>query len=133
MDTHNIHTLRIDDTPLLCGGESHSFVFWSKGLSSGPMQKIVFVNGLRDALVKLGMNRDAAKVYVFHGWRHFYTSYMRDRLELKLLQSQTGHKTLEMLKYYSEHELAGDREKIRQAQQEVFGALIPQSQLKKLS
>jgi hypothetical protein len=23
MDTHNIHTLQIDDTPLLCGGESH--------------------------------------------------------------------------------------------------------------
>jgi hypothetical protein len=23
MDPHNIHTLQNDDTPLLCGGESH--------------------------------------------------------------------------------------------------------------
>jgi integrase len=110
-----------------------SFVFWSKMLPSRPMQKIAFVRGLQDTLVKMGMSHDVAKVYVFHGWRHFYTSYMQRRLDAKLLQSQTGHKTLEMLGHYSEHELAGDREKIRQAQQEVFGALIPQSQLSQLS
>jgi integrase len=102
-----------------------SFVFWSKQLSSKPVQKIVFINGLRDALIKMGMSRDAAKVYVFHGWRHFYTSYMRGRLDVKLLQSQTGHKTIDMVEHYSGHELAGDREKIRQAGLEVFGALIP--------
>ncbi|MDR2020626.1 MAG: hypothetical protein LBQ14_07675, partial [Treponema sp.] len=31
MDTHNIHTLRIDDTPLLCGGESHYGEFKKNG------------------------------------------------------------------------------------------------------
>jgi integrase len=108
------------------GTMTDSFIFWSKTLSSRPMQKVVFVNGLRDALVKIGMSHDAAKVYVFHGWRHFYTSYMRERLDAKLLQSQTGHKTTSMLEHYSGHRLAGDRERIRQAGLEAFGALIPQ-------
>jgi integrase len=71
-----------------------SFIFWSKKLSSKPMLGAEFVEGLRNALVKTGMSRDTAKVYVFHSWRHFYTSYMRGRLDVKLLQSQTGHKTL---------------------------------------
>jgi integrase len=120
----------IHDLLALAGKNPHgmmmdSFVFWSRELSSKPIQKIAFINGLRDALVKTGMSRDAAKVYVFHGWRHFYTSYMRERLDMKLLQSQTGHKTLAMLEHYSGHTLVGDREKIRQAGLEVFGALIP--------
>jgi integrase len=128
----------INDLLTLAGKNPHgtkmdSFVFWSKILPSRPMQKIAFVRGLRDTLVKLGMSHDAAKVYVFHGWRHFYTSYMQRKLDAKLLQSQTRHKTLEMLGHYSKHELAGDREKIRQAGLEVFGALIPQSKLKDLS
>jgi integrase len=120
----------IHDLLVIAGNNPHGmkmdgFVFWSKELSSKPMQKIAFVNGLRDALVKTGMSRDAAKVYVFHGWRHFYTSYMRERLDVKLLQSQTGHKTIDMVEHYSGHKLVGDREKIRQAGLEVFGALIP--------
>ena len=40
------------------------------------------------------------------------------------LQKQTGHKTLLMLDHYSDHVLAGDRERIQQAQREMFGALI---------
>jgi integrase len=107
------------------GGEADNFVFWSRESSSRPMQGARFIKGLRNALVKTGMGRDAAKVYVFHSWRHFYTSYMRNRLDVKLLQSQTGHKTLEMVGHYSEHELAGDREKIRRAGLDAFGTLVP--------
>jgi integrase len=128
----------ICDLLILAGKNPHgmttdSFVFWSREVSSRPMQGVRFVNGLRNALVKTGMSREAAKVYVFHSWRHFYTSYMRNRLDVKLVQSQTGHKTLDMVNHYSEHELAEDREKIRQAGLEVFGALVPQSRLKDLS
>ncbi|GMO52545.1 MAG: hypothetical protein Pg6C_18240 [Treponemataceae bacterium] len=71
--------------------------------------------------MKTGMSRKAAGVYTFHGWRHFYTSYMRARLDVKLLQSQTGHKTLSMVGHYSGHRLAGDRERIRQAGIEASG------------
>jgi integrase len=104
-----------------------SYVFWDEQSPSKPMDGVLFIKGLRDALERIGMEHDTAKIYVFHGWRHFYTSYMREQLDVKLLQSQTGHKTLSMLDHYSWHRLAGDREKIRQAGIEVFGSLLPQS------
>jgi integrase len=91
------------------------------------MENHLLVNGLRDALMKTGMSGESAQAYVFHGWRHFFTAYMRDRLNEKLLQSQTGHKTLAMLDHYSGHQIAGDRERIRQAQRDVFGELVPVS------
>jgi hypothetical protein len=50
---------------------------------------------------------------------------MRERVTEKLLQSQTGHKTLAMLEHYSDHRKAGDREQIQTAQIEAFGGLIP--------
>jgi hypothetical protein len=50
---------------------------------------------------------------------------MREKVNEKLLQSQTGHKTLVMLNHYSEHKIAGDREKIQAAQIETFGGLLP--------
>ena len=75
-------------------------------------------------LVKTGMSEKSASVYVFHGWRHFFTSYMRGKLADKLLQSETGHKSISQLVRYSEHELAGDREKIQQVKKDVFGELM---------
>lgn len=107
------------------GANMDSFVFWAEKLPSKPIEGRLFVNGLREALVNIGMSKTSASVYVFHGWRHFFTTYMISRLEKKLLKSQTGHKTDSMLYRYGDHWAAGDREKIRQAQLEVFGALVP--------
>jgi integrase len=107
------------------GTSMDSFVFWSRRSPSRPIANTRFVKGLRNALVKAGMDKDSVKIYVFHGWRHFFTAYMRDRLNEKLLQSQTGHKSLAMLGHYSDHLLEGDRERIRQAQMDVFGGLVP--------
>jgi integrase len=115
------------------GANVNSYVFWAAQSSLKPMDNVLLVRGLRDALEKTGMGHDAALKYVFHGWRHFFTSYMRERLDVKLLQSQTGHKNVSMIDHYSRHRLIGDREKIRQAGIEVFGALLPKSQLKDLS
>jgi integrase len=115
------------------GANRDSYVFWAGQSSLKPMENVLLVKGLRDALEKTGMGHDAALKYVFHGWRHFFTSYMRERLDVKLLQSQTGHKNVSMIDHYSRHRLIGDREKIRQAGIEVFGALLPQSRLKNLS
>jgi len=93
---------------VLAGNNPHgagvdSYVFWSDTLQERPVQEVLFIKGLLDALVKTGMDRDTAKGYVFHGWRHFYTSYMRERLDMKLLQSQTGHKSIFMVEHYSDH------------------------------
>jgi integrase len=108
------------------GANEDSYVFWARQSSSKPVEGIRFLTGLRDALEKAGVSGDAASAYMFHGWWHYFTSYMKNRLEKKLLKSQTGHKSDPMLDHYGDHLLAGDREKIRRAQREVFGALMPQ-------
>jgi integrase len=107
------------------GASMDSYVFWAEKSSSKPMESVLFLAGLRDALIKTGMSENTAAVYVFHGWRHFFTTYMRDKLNEKLLQSQTGHKSIPMLNHYSDHLITGDREKIRQAQKDIFGTLLP--------
>ena len=107
------------------GANMDSYVFWAEKSPSKPMESCLFLEGLRDALVKTGMSKESAAVYSFHGWRHFFTSYMINKLERKLLKSQTGHLTDAMLTYYGDHKTEGDRERIRQAQTDVFGALVP--------
>ena len=106
-----------------------SFVFWAEKSPFKPMEGHLFFKGLRKALIIVGMSKESASSYVFHGWRHYFTSYMINKLEKKLLKSQTGHKTDAMLNLYGAHWTEGDREKIRQAQQEVFGALVPTQSL----
>ena len=76
-------------------------------------------------LIESGFSKGEAGKYVFHGWRHFYTTYLMGKLERKLLKSQTGHLTDSMLAHYGEHRIAGDRERIQDAQIETFGGLIP--------
>jgi integrase len=101
------------------------YVFWAGKLADKPMEATLFIDGLREALIQAGMSKESAEVYTFHGWRHYFTSYMREKVTEKLLQSQTGHKTLTMLNHYAGHKIAGDREKIQAAQIETFGGLLP--------
>jgi integrase len=102
-----------------------SFVFWAEKNPDKPIEQDIFRRDLKDALKKAGLNQESIKAYTFHGWRHYFTAYMRDKVNEKLLQSQTGHKTLEMLNHYAGHRIAGDRERLRQAQIEMFGNLLP--------
>ena len=101
------------------------YVFWAEKSPDKPMEQDIFLRDLKSAMVKSGMDKESAKQYTFHGWRHYFASYMRDRVNEKLLQKQVGHKTLQMLNHYSGHLISGDRERIRQAQLEVFSGLLP--------
>jgi integrase len=107
------------------GPNMDGFIFWGERKAGKPIEERLLIRDLRSALIKTGMGRESAKVYTFHGWRHFYTSYLMGKLERKLLKSQTGHLTDAMLAHYGEHRIAGDRERIQAAQKEVFGVLIP--------
>jgi integrase len=120
-----LHSLRRVASLNPHGAGSDAFVFWSSLSADKPMEQIRFLLGLRDALLRSGVDEAAAKTYTFHGWRHFFTAYMRNKIEDKLLQSQTGHKTLSMLERYSAHQRSGDRDKIREAQLDVFSSLLP--------
>ena len=102
-----------------------SFVFWSTSRKDIPNRGWFFVNRLREALMEIGFSEKEAARYDFHGWRHFYTSYMVKKLEKKLLKSQTGHLTDVMVEHYSDHETVGDRELIQAKQRETFAGLIP--------
>jgi len=107
------------------GYNMDSFVFWAEKLPSKPIEQDIFRRDLKDALLKTGLSQESVKAYTFHGWRHYFTAYMRPRIDEKLLQSQTGHKTRVMLDHYAGHRIAGDRERIREAQIKTFGTLIP--------
>jgi len=107
------------------GASPDSFVFWTEGASAAPMREKRFMAPFRAALESAGMTREEAGTYVFHGWRHFYATYMAGELDRKLLKSQTGHKTDKMLARYADHEAEGDREAIRSAQRRTFAGLLP--------
>lgn len=102
-----------------------SFVFWSRAMATKPMESPLFLEALRDALVKTSISEKEAAKFTFHGWRHYFTAYMKDKVNEKLLQSQTGHKSLAQLNHYSEHRIVGDKERIQAAQLEIFGGLLP--------
>jgi len=107
------------------GVSPDSFIFWTEYNAATPMHERFLINGLRDALVKSGFSIDEAKKYLFHGWRHFYTSYLMGKLEKKLLKSQTGHLTDSMLAHYGEHRIEGDRKIIQMTAIKTFKELLP--------
>jgi len=111
------------------GVSPESFVFWSTNRSKVPMQGQHFGRELREVLTQIGFSKETAEKYSFHGWRHFYTSYMIKKLDKKLLKSQTGHKTDVMLAHYADHTTVGDREIIQSTTKETFAGLLPQNVL----
>jgi len=108
------------------GVSPDSFVFWTETKKDIPMRGRLFVDGLREALIQVGFSKEEAAKYMFHGWRHFFTSYMVRKLDRKLLKSQTGHLTDEMIELYSDHETDEDRDIIHSVSQETFAGLLPE-------
>jgi integrase len=103
-----------------------SFIFWAEIKKDKPMDGRLFVDGLREALIQVGIPEVEAKKYIFHGWRHFFTSYMVRKLDRKLLKSQTGHLTDDMIELYADHETEGDKEVIHNVSKETFAGLLPE-------
>lgn len=99
------------------------FIFWGK-LADKPIDCNVFRKFFRRALVEAGMNPADAKGMTFHAWRHFYTTYMADKVNQRALQSQTGHKSQIMLEHYASHQTAEEARLITAAQAEVFGSIF---------
>jgi len=109
------------------GATPESYVFWSDHGPETPFHGKRFLNSFRNAIIHTGMTEEEARGYVFHSWRHFYTSYMVKDLDTKLLMSQTGHKSKDVFEHYADHETDGDREAIRIAQRRVFAGLLPKT------
>ena len=107
------------------GVSPDSYIFWADYNGDRPMLQQSLIDALRKNLVGIGMSEKQAAKYLFHGWRHFYTSYMIRKLDKRLLKSQTGHKTDEMLNLYGGHEIEGDREIIQRMGRETFAGILP--------
>jgi integrase len=110
------------------GASPDSFVFWTENKNGVPMRDHILVEGLRKALLDIGFSEKEAAKYTFHGWRHFFTSYMIRKLDKKLLKGETGHKTDIMLAHYGDHETAWDRETIQLTKKEIFAGLLPETE-----
>jgi len=106
------------------GDNMNSFVFWGGIKSDQPMDVKKLALDLREQLCKIGFSKEEAKQYCFHSWRHFYAAYMSDNVNQRALQSQTGHKTIEMLEHYENHHIESDMKQITDAQQKLFGNVV---------
>ena len=104
----------------------NAFVFWGT-LPGKPIANEVFIKKFREELQTIGFTKEDAKQYCFHSWRHFYTAYMIDFVNQRALQSQTGHKTVQMLEHYSKHPVQSDIEQIQNAQIYLFGSIVNKS------
>lgn len=54
---------------------------------------------------------------------------MSERINPRVLQSQTGHKTTAMLDHYKNHSLESDIIKIEAAQLEMFGEIVKRTKV----
>lgn len=111
---------------LLLGDDAQmeDFVFPAPLTDNKPMDIKLPNKMLKRQLVKIGLSEDEAKTFCFHSWRHFYTTYMAEKVNDRILQKQTGHKSLRMLEHYGNHCINEDMEVIRNAQIENFGKII---------
>lgn len=111
------------------GDNMDSFIFWAMIKEDQPMDRKKLMVDLRVQLCKIGFSKEEAKQYCFHSWRHFYAAYMSDNVNQRALQSQTGHKTIEMLEHYENHHIESDMKQITDAQQKLFGNVVNKIQL----
>ena len=101
------------------------YVFWAT-VPNKPMESKTWLYELRKVLKSIGVQD--AESYTFHSWRHFFSTYMSERVNQKTLQRQTGHKTLSMLEHYARHETSEDIEMLESAQIQTFGTLVKDAQ-----
>jgi len=97
------------------------YVFWAT-IAGKPRENPVWLEDLRLVAEKIGFT-DTKKVS-FHGWRHFFSTYMYGEVEDKILQKATGHKTLEMLRLYADHDRPADKNAIQDAIKKVFEPIL---------
>lgn len=81
--------------------KDNAFVFWGVDKSK-PADGRVWLDHLRKILKDIGYE-DYSEI-TFHAWRHLFVSLLRGKLPDDKLQKITGHKTLQMLDHYSDHQ-----------------------------
>jgi integrase len=117
-----------------------TFVFWSTGNASRPMDVDRLIEGLHGALPRITLNdeqmKDEAKrkdavdywkgrKIAFHSWRHYYAARMADRLEKRKVMVATGHTDGSIFDVYADHIAEETFQEVRSVAAETFGKLLP--------
>lgn len=97
------------------------YIFWAT-IPGKPRENPAWLRDLRSVAKEIGFS-EIEKIS-FHAWRHFFTTYMYNELDEKVLQKATGHKTIEMLRHYANHERADDVSAIQGAIKKVFEPIL---------
>jgi Phage integrase family. len=93
------------------------YIFWAS-IPKKPSESKLWLADLREVCKEVGIN-DPTWV-TFHAWRHFFATYMHGKVQDKVLQMATGHKTHAMLEHYANHTRQADRTELIDAQRSVF-------------
>lgn len=97
------------------------YVFWAS-IPGKPRENPAWIADLRTVAKEIGFT--TTEQISFHGWRHFFTTYMYNELDEKVLQKATGHKTVEMLRHYANHDRDADAAAIQDAIKKVFKPIM---------
>ena len=83
-----------------------SYVFFSPVKPEQPYWPSYYVDGLYEALEKIGISEEQRKErnIVFHSLRHFCATILSQRTDLKTVQAVMGHRTESMSKHYADHD-----------------------------
>jgi Integrase len=97
------------------------YIFWAT-IPGKPRENPAWLRDLRIVAKEIGFT-DIEKIS-FHAWRHFFTTYMLDELDEKVVQKATEHKTIEMVRHYANHARASDASAIQEAMKKDFDPIL---------
>ena len=103
-----------------------SYVFFSQVKPEQPCWPSYYVNGLYDALEKIGVSEEQRKErnIVFHSLRHFCATILSQRTDLKTVQAVMGHRSEDMSKHYSNHETQEKIDNMRNIMQVTWNDIM---------
>lgn len=103
-----------------------SYVFFSPVKPEQPYWPSYYVDGLYEALEKIGISEEQRKErkIVFHSLRHFCATSLSQRTDLKTVQAVMGHRSEEMSKHYSNHETQEKLQNMRNIMQVTWDNIL---------
>ena len=103
-----------------------SYVFFSQVKPEQPCWPSYYVDGLYDALEKIGVSEEQRKErnIVFHSLRHFCATILSQRTDLKTVQAVMGHRSENMSKHYSNHETQEKLDNMRNIMQVTWNDIM---------
>lgn len=103
-----------------------SYVFFSAVKPEQPCWPSYYVDGLYDALEKIGVSEEQRKErnIVFHSLRHFCATILSQRTDLKTVQAVMGHRSEDMSKHYSNHETQEKLDNMRNIMQVTWNDIM---------